>query len=940
MEEESIIKEREKKFISFVKKEYVYVSIIVIILLIIGVYIRSIPLQKNIQTGKPGLWDFAKNEWTLGPDLDPWLFTRYAKTIVENGSLPKMDIMRNVPLGFDTTTELQMVSYMIVLTYKFASPFYKTNLEYYAALMPVLLFALTIISFFFFTREVFIKKHENNLKADIIAALSTFFMIIIPAFVSRTVAGIPEKESVGFFFMFLSFFLYLRAWKTEKLKIAVILGILSGVSTALMGLSWGGVIYIYVAIAVSSFVAFILNKMDKKESLVYSLWIISSLAVTFIFTNRFSLMDFFNSLDTGMAILVFLIVAVDFLLWKTKLKNYVEKMKMINESKMPKQIWSIIIAVILGIILVSIIFGPGFIIRKIQAINQMMFRPIAGRWGTTVAENRQPYFWEWASSFGPFIDSFPVLFWLFLIGSVLLFKNITNKLQKKNSWTLTGLFVFFLTGLIFSRYSAGSTLNGENFISKLFYYSSALIFLIGLLYYYIQYNKEKKEGFSEIPFEGIFILFLGVLCIFTARSAVRLIMTLAPIAPIFASYLCVKLFSRFLKTKEESSKMMNGIAAVIVAILVFYCFFGLPLNTGKYPGFFQQVNAVVHNSIPSYYNLQWQYAMSWVNQNTDKNAVFAHWWDYGYWMQSIGNRATVTDGGNAITYWNYLSGRYVLTGDNQKDAVDFLYTHNATHLLIDSSDLGKYGAFSQIGSDINFDRLSQGPVTFLSNEKMMQEKSDSVVRIYQIPRGNNQIGIVPLEEDLVYTAENSTKITFLKENSALIEINLEIKNRNNNSVFGQPIAIFAEISTQKRFGIPARYLYYGGRFFDFGSGINATIYLFPKFTGNSIDLMGAAMYISPRLMRGLLAQVYILNDPLNNFPKLKLVHAEKNTIINSIESRDSSLKIGDFMVYQTSTTDYDVQGPIKIWEVDYSGDEKARQEFLDRDYTKYISWQL
>ena len=55
-------------------------------------------------------------------------------------------------------------------------------------------------------------------------------MIVIPAFLSRTIAGIPEKESVAFFFMFLSFYLFLKAWKTEKLKFAIILGTLAGIS--------------------------------------------------------------------------------------------------------------------------------------------------------------------------------------------------------------------------------------------------------------------------------------------------------------------------------------------------------------------------------------------------------------------------------------------------------------------------------------------------------------------------------------------------------------------------------------------------------------------------------------------------------------------------------------------------------------------------------------
>ena len=54
------------------------------------------------------------------------------------------------------------------------------------------------------------------------------------------------------------------------------------------------------------------------------------------------------------------------------------------------------------------------------------------------------------------------------------------------------------------------------------------------------------------------------------------------------------------------------------------------------------------------------------------NAVFGHWRDYGYWVQTLGERATVLDGGNAKSYWNHLMGRYALTGTSNKEALEFL----------------------------------------------------------------------------------------------------------------------------------------------------------------------------------------------------------------------------------------------------------------------------
>ena len=204
LSEEQIIQERKEKIIKFFKhnNNWIFYAILVLII-ILGIYIRYLPLADH--GGKPGLWDSTTNDYTLGPDLDPFLFLRYAKTMIETGSLPQIDNMRNVPLGFDTTTELQMVSYMIVFTHKICSIFGKTSINFAGAFMPVWLFALTVIAFFFFVREIFLRKNdkENYIKSNIIALISTLFMTIIPAFLSRTVAGIPEKESVGFFFMFL-----------------------------------------------------------------------------------------------------------------------------------------------------------------------------------------------------------------------------------------------------------------------------------------------------------------------------------------------------------------------------------------------------------------------------------------------------------------------------------------------------------------------------------------------------------------------------------------------------------------------------------------------------------------------------------------------------------------------------------------------------------------
>ena len=92
------------------------------------------------------------------------------------------------------------------------------------------------------------------------------------------------------------------------------------------------------------------------------------------------------------------------------------------------------------------------------------------------------------------------------------------------------------------------------------------------------------------------------------------------------------------------------------------------------------------------------------------------------------------------------------------------------------------------------------------------------------------------------------------------------------------------------------------------------------------------MYISPRVMRGLMAQIYLLNDPFNRFPNFKLAHSEPNLIIDRLSQQKPDLN--EFILYG------DIQGPIKIWQIRYNGDEKINPEYIDKNASKYIDWQL
>ncbi len=908
--EEMLIEKRKEKVVSFFKKPGVWVVGLLIVALILGIYIRSLPMLDH--GGKPGLWDITTNNWTLGPDLDPWLFTRYAKIIAENGSLPAIDSFRNVPRGFDTAGETKLLPNMLVLTYRIVNWFGSYNMEFAASLFPVIMFALTIISFFLFVREIFnLKDGTSKTRANVISLISTFFMIVIPIFLSRTIAGIPEKESAAFFFMFLAFYLFLKAWKSEKMVSAMILGILAGISTGLMGLIWGGVTYVFITIAVASMIALIINKVGKKEAVAYAFWIIFSFVTILTLSGRYSIKGFISSIDTGLAILVIFTILVHFVLLKIKFFDY----KFISKLRLPKNIVSLIVAVLLGILLMMIFFGPGVILEKIDAVNKILFNPVTGRWNTTVAENRQPYFNEWSSSFGPIIKGIPILFWLFFFGSVFLFRKMFHGIKKKDSWILTILYVLFFLGLVFSRYAPHPSLfDGENFISKFVYFGSAALLIGTVIYFYVGYKRKNLEGFEKINFEYVFLFSLFVICLMTARGAVRVIMVLGPVAPIFVGSLIYDSIARFRTSKDETMKFILGAVTLVIILMSIFAFWT----------FYNEIKGQANVYIPSQYNQQWQKAMQWVRDETPTNSVFAHWWDYGYWVQSIGNRATVLDGGNSMVFWNYYMGRLVLTGDNQKDALDFLYAHNATHLLIDSSDIGKYGAFSSIGSDANMDRYSWIQSMYL-DDKQTTETSSGKRLVYQQP--------IALDEDISYT-QNGTKIFLPAGQAAILGILFDVTTKDGAMVIKQPQAVFYYQGVQRQ--LPLRYVYLNGQLKDFETGVEGVARIVPTLIQGSQGVqkndMGSLIYISPRVLRGFLAQKYLMNDPFERFPNFKVAHTESDFIVSTLRSQ--GMQVDEIIDFQG------IRAPITIWDIDYTGSETVQQKYLDNDYTKYLSWQL
>src|SRR3972149_1391191 len=131
-------------------------------ILVIIALIAIIILSSWIRTADiPGLKDVTTGEYTLGPDLDPFLYLRHAEEI-NSGTLENPDTMRYAPLGSTNYALKNLMPWAIFILFRIMSIFSDVSITYSAIILPVVLFSISIIGFFLFNYALFSIKFSKR----------------------------------------------------------------------------------------------------------------------------------------------------------------------------------------------------------------------------------------------------------------------------------------------------------------------------------------------------------------------------------------------------------------------------------------------------------------------------------------------------------------------------------------------------------------------------------------------------------------------------------------------------------------------------------------------------------------------------------------------------------------------------------------------------------
>ena len=257
--------------VSHLSERKVIIAIILSLNFVVAALLRVMPMK----------WGIYLTEF------DPYYEYYLAKKIVERGWLGILwwfertfseDSVRDTlfwyPYGRDLrassqpgTAIVSAVTYLILQSLGFNVSLYVIH-----AFVPAIGAAFAVLAIYLFGKQIWDYK---------VGLLSSFYIAITPAYLSRTMLG-GKHEGLAIPFMLLSFYAYFKSVEKKSIPWALV----SGIAMGMVVLSWGGYIYPWNLMALFILLLVLLGKMES--TMAKSYLIVNIIATLFVaITPRF-----------------------------------------------------------------------------------------------------------------------------------------------------------------------------------------------------------------------------------------------------------------------------------------------------------------------------------------------------------------------------------------------------------------------------------------------------------------------------------------------------------------------------------------------------------------------------------------------------------------------------------------------------------------------------
>ena len=182
-----------------------------------------------------------------------------------------------------------------------------------------------------------------------------------------------------------------------------------------------------------------------------------------------------------------------------------------------------------------------------------------------------------------------------------------------------------------------------------FFFSILMIFAgIGA---WLLFQKKVNRSFKIQGEMAAFALIIGFLGIYFSSAFVRLEVFGSISVIILSSIGLSILISKTLKAEHKPTSVVTKISFLAIIVILLMVPMVYPENnnwTNQNEG--RPITILNSGSQFDISTNDWYDGMQWLRENTPEDAVIAAWWDYGYWITTIGERKTLADNATLIDW--------------------------------------------------------------------------------------------------------------------------------------------------------------------------------------------------------------------------------------------------------------------------------------------------
>ena len=572
-------------------------------------------------------------------ESDGYFYYWQAQLISEHGKLPERDMRRWLPLGRDLTQTLNLYGYILAYAHKgIAWVFPNVTLYYITIYTPVVCFCIGLGALCLFFYRTF-----GILFSSIVGVL----LATLPGAISRSTAGFGDRDSWCLMLGILAVITYLASLQSQQPRKCLLWTLASGFAVFLGGVSWEGFGVFLSIILLVEIWRFLTSEIEDRLG-VYLIWVCTFVPPLYLVSPAYRNGQGFATHIAALMLvppLVLLVIRYLRYLLITKLP-FAEKFHLHART------------LAFGLTLASITLAFGYILMQ----------------SNTFADTTVPFSQNALMQSIEELESTFLAYWMTHYGSVFVLGSLGITMAVLRFWKWQGLVfaapLILFTGTTFYR-SVLDPILGTSVVNIEFGIAVATC-VIGFLVLAWQRQGAVKNEFIYIAFTLWFLFWVAL-----ARDAKRYNFFVGVSIAFFTADLLLFLatfYANKVKRRVPQLLLRTAISILILTLILFYSPVGGHANRAL-PAAIKSRRA-----IPGRGSLA--QAFDWIKRNLPAHAVVAAHWNHGSQLNVLAGVKTIVDQDHYIPYWIDLYQQHVNFAKTERETLEFLISHGATHLIL------------------------------------------------------------------------------------------------------------------------------------------------------------------------------------------------------------------------------------------------------------------